>query len=237
MKLDELEQALQKAPSPALVSIQLANSETGIIQDIKAIVKLALQYKAFIHTDATQAFGKININFEDLGVDCLSIAAHKIGGPQGVGALIYKKGLHFNAIINGGGQQYNFRSGTENIAAISGFAKATELIELPSSDLRDSLEDALEKSGWYIFGKNSNRLPNTILASDRKTPAETQLIKADLANIQISAGSACSSGKIANSYVLEALGEEPELIKSAIRISLGRNTTQEDINYFIEKIT
>ncbi len=240
-KLDELDKALSKAESPALVSVQLANSETGVIQPIKEVVKIALKYGAYIHSDATAALGKVNINFDELGVDMISVAAHKIGGPQGVGALIHKKGLHFNALIQGGGQQGGYRSGTENIAGIVGFAKACELIETKAynniSILRDELQYTLETKGWQVFGKESERLCNTLLVSDGKTPAETQLIKADLAGICISAGSACSSGKVTESYVLKAMGIDKIIAEGAIRLSLGVNTTKNEIKTFLTKLT
>lgn len=216
--------------SPALVSIMLANNETGIVQPVREVVALATRHGALVHCDAVQALGKIPVNFGLLGVDLLTISAHKLGGPLGCGALIVRDGVTLDALIDGGAQELRRRAGTENVPAIAGFAAAVQEKAQNIKTLRDDLESSLE--GALVIGKDVDRLPNTTCFAHPGMLAETLLMAFDLEGIAVSAGSACSSGKIAKSHVLAAMGLAPEIAASAIRVSLGWNTTQADIERF-----
>jgi cysteine desulfurase len=219
-------------PGPkALVSVMLANNETGAIQPIREIAALAASHGSLVHTDAVQALGKINVNFGLLGVDFLSVSAHKLGGPQGCGALIVRDGVALEPLINGGAQESRRRAGTENIAAIAGFASALGEKTNRISVLRDLLESQLEPS--VIFSADVERLPNTTCFAVPCLLAETLVMAFDLEGIAVSSGSACSSGKVSKSHVLTAMGVPPETAAGAIRVSLGWNTTEEDIANFI----
>ena len=215
----------------ALVSVMLANNETGVIQPIREIVALAQKHGALVHTDAVQAFGKIPLNFGLLGVDMMTIAAHKVGGPTAIGALVVRDGLPMEPFMVGGGQELRRRAGTENLVGAAGFAAIARENLLQVKALRDELEGALEAA--IIFGQAAARLPNTINFAQPGLSAETLLMNFDLEGIAVSSGSACSSGKVARSHVLEAMGVAPEISAAAIRVSLGWNTTAEDITYFI----
>jgi len=217
--------------SKALVSVMLANNETGVIQPIREIVTLAQVHGALVHTDAVQAFSKIPVNFGLLGVDMMTIAAHKVGGPTGIGALVVRDGLPLEPLVHGGGQELRRRAGTENLVGISGFAAVAKENHLSINALRDRLEEELE--GAVIFGANAHRLPNTTYFSHPGMSAETMLMNFDLEGIAVSSGSACSSGKVTKSHVLTAMGIAPELAKGAIRVSLGWNTTSHHIEHFI----
>ncbi len=219
-------------PGPkALVSVMLANNETGVIQPIREIAGLAHAHGALVHTDAVQALGKIPVNFGLLGVDLMTVSAHKLGGPMGAGALVIRDGLAIAPLIHGGGQELRRRAGTENLASAAGFAAVAKEKLHNISTLRDTLETSLE--GASIFGKNAERLPNTTCFAYSGLNAETLLMALDLEGIAVSSGSACSSGKVARSHVLAAMGVPNELAKAAIRISLGWNTTRQDIEHFI----
>lgn len=228
--LSALEKLLAAGPK-ALVAVMLANNETGVIQPVRDVAALAHKHGALVHCDAVQAFGKIAVNFGLLGVDTLSVSAHKLGGPVGAGALIIRDRLALEALIQGGGQELRRRAGTENIAAIAGFAAAVDEKQLEISTLRDALEARLE--GAVIFGDKTGRLPNTSCFALPGLSAETALMALDLAGIAVSSGSACSSGKVTKSHVLAAMGIAPELAGSAIRVSLGWTTTAADIEHFI----
>ena len=230
VELEALERMLASGPR-ALVSVMLANNETGVIQPVRDVVALAQKHGALVHTDAVQALGKITVNFALLGADFLSVSAHKFGGPQGVGALLVRDGLALEPLIHGGGQELRRRAGTENIAAIAGFAAAVEEKRLEIKDLRDHLESGLEDA--VIFGRTVERLPNTTCFAAPGIAAETALMALDLAGIAVSSGSACSSGKVSKSHVLQAMGVGPELAGSALRVSLGWTTTAEEIEQFI----
>jgi cysteine desulfurase len=220
-----------------LISVMLANNETGIIQPLKEVVALAKKYNAIVHTDAAQCFGKIAVDMADLGVDMLTISAHKFGGPQGAAALVAKKSVPLAAQMIGGGQEQNYRAGTHNVAAICGFGVAVDIAFNTKSDsgLRDEMEKQLQaiSPDVTIFGKGQNRLPNTSYIAMPNVAYETQLIHFDLNGIAVSAGSACSSGKIESSHVLRAMGVVDESAKTTIRVSLGKNNTKNDINTFI----
>ncbi|MGE0213205.1 MAG: cysteine desulfurase family protein [Parvibaculaceae bacterium] len=239
--LSALDRALAEG-GRALVSVMLANNETGAIQPIAEVVKLARRHGALVHTDAVQAAGKIEVSFEAFGVDLMSLSAHKLGGPAGVGALVLRDGLDIEARQLGGGQEFRRRAGTENVAGIAGFGAAVKAAarELPEaslrmSDLRASLEAALAEGPdrAHIFAKGAKRLPNTSCLAVRGLDAALLLMGLDLEGIAVSSGSACSSGKVAASHVLDAMGVEPELARGAIRLSLGWNSTAEDVGRFI----
>lgn len=215
----------------ALVSIMLANNETGVIQPIREIAALAHEHGSLLHTDAVQAFGKIPVNFGLLGADMMTISAHKFGGPVGAGTLIARDRLPLEPLIHGGGQELRRRAGTENVPAIAGFAAAAFDTRTDIRGLRDKLEAELEDA--VIFGQGAERLPNTTCFAVPGMKAETLLMAFDLEGIAVSSGSACSSGKVAKSHVLAAMGVAPELAGAAIRVSLGWNTTSEHIEHFI----
>lgn len=225
----------------ALVSLQMANNETGIVQDVAAMAQLARGHGLFLHTDAVQAAGRMPLDFHASGIDLMSVSAHKLGGPKGVGALVIRDHLDLTPYIRGGGQERRRRAGTENLAAIAGFGAAAEaaLADLQTSSrlamLRDGLETALREVApdTVIVGEDVQRLPNTTALALPGRLAETLVIKLDLAGVAVSAGSACSSGKVGASHVLEAMGLSPDLAKGAIRVSLGPSTTDKDIAAFI----
>ncbi len=231
---------LDKAERPAFVSVMLANNETGVIQPVAEIARIAKQKGALIHCDAVQGAGRIGIDIEELGVDYLTISAHKIGGPQGVGALILGADLPLEPLVQGGGQERNRRGGTENVAGIAGFgAAAEEAVTLADmariAMMRDRLEEKLAAIGLplTIFGRAAGRLPNTsCFASGTKT-AETLVMAMDLAGIAVSAGSACSSGKVRPSHVISAMGFDAATAGSAIRVSLGAQNSEAEIDQFI----
>ena len=237
--LAALESLLQRGP--ALVSVMAANNETGVIQPIAEIVRLAHAAGALVHCDAIQAVGKIPFDMAALGADLVSVSAHKLGGPTGSGALAVAPGLHLQPRQRGGGQERGMRAGTENLPGIVGFATAitAALAELPRYRLLAELRDAMELRLMAIepeavrFGAERPRLPNTTSIALPGLASELQVMALDLAGIGVSAGSACSSGKVRPSHVLGAMGAGPELARSAIRISLGRDTNPEDIDRLV----
>ncbi|SDC87125.1 cysteine desulfurase family protein [Ruegeria marina] len=220
---------------PERSTLQLANSETGIVQDLP---------QGLAVTDATQAFGKLPVAFNWLGVEMALISAHKLGGPKGVGAVVMRRGTDLAAQIKGGGQEMGRRSGTENVIGIAGFGAAAETAGRDLADgvwervakLRNILEKALEadaKSTIFV-GKDLVRLPNTLCLATPGWKGETQVMQMDLAGFAISAGSACSSGKVRASAVLRAMGYDEATASSAIRVSLGPETTETDVLRFAE---
>ncbi len=238
IELEGLKKALEGA---SMLSIILANNETGVIQDIKAIVEYANSCGILVHSDCVQAFGKIPLNIEELGLDFATISAHKLGGPVGAAALVHRSKLGLMPQIVGGGQERGMRSGTENVAAIVGFGVAAELAGRSAAayaeiaDLRDEMEVMIKGicPSAIIFGSDTERLPNTSMLSMPGVETQTQLIYFDLNNISVSGGSACSSGKIKNSHVLKSMGYEGDEIASAIRVSLGAQTTRDHIVQFV----
>jgi len=214
----------------ALVSVMLANNETGVIQPVRDVVALAQSHGALVHTDAVQALGKMPVNFGLLGVDLMTLSAHKLGGPVGAGALIVRDGLALEPLVHGGGQELRRRAGTENLVSIAGFGAAASETLNSIKMLRDELELSLEAA--VIFGAGVERLPNTSCFALPGLNAETLLMAFDLEGIAVSSGSACSSGKVAKSHVLAAMGIAPEISGAAIRVSLGWNTTIEHIHHF-----
>lgn len=246
IKLDHLEHALKTCDStkPILVSAMMANNETGILQPMTDIIALAKSYKALVHSDAVQAFGKIPVDMTRLDIDMLTLSSHKIGGPQGCAALLIRKNVPhpITKQHHGGGQEFGFRSGTENVAAIHGFSIAARqaITSLDQESqritrLRDQLEHDITSyaSDAVIIGHMNDRLPNTSCICLPDVKSETQLIHFDLANIAVSTGSACSSGKVEASHVLAAMGHDKHITGCALRVSIGFDTKKEDINQFI----
>lgn len=235
--LGALEVALAASPEPALVSVMLANNETGVLQPIEEVVRLARAAGALVHCDAVQGAGKVPVDVRELGVDYLSVSAHKLGGPTGVGALIVRKAAPLVPDRRGGGQESNRRAGTENVAGIAGFAAAAQASGrgLDVVEMRDRLEFALVQIARdaRIYGANAPRLGNTTCISMPGVPAETQVMALDLAGVCISAGAACSSGKVQQSPVLTAMGVPAAEAASAIRVSLGWNSEAGDIERLI----
>jgi cysteine desulfurase len=225
----------------SLVCLQIANNETGVIQPVAEVAELARSLGLRIHADAVQGLGRVPIDMQALDVDFLSLSSHKIGGPKGVGALVVCDGVELRPLIVGGGQERRLRAGTENVAAVAGFGTAAEcaLRDLSSvariRNLRDRLEAGVLRitPNAVIVGRGSPRLPNTSCIALAGASAETLVIKLDLAGVAVSAGAACSSGKVGESRVLKAMGLEPELSQSAIRVSLGSETDEKDIEAFV----
>ncbi len=242
IRLEVLEHYLRSTPGPTLISVMLANNETGVIQPLRQIVDLAKRYGAFVHTDATQAVGRIPVSVSELGVDMLTCSSHKISGPHGVGALILHKSLPVTALMQGGGQEYRLRPGTQNVAAIHGFGLACSLLEeriqhhKQITRLRNQLENELTTMHpeAIIAGANALRLPNTSSIIMPSVLAETQVIHFDLYGIAVSAGSACSSGKIEVPYVHMAMGYSHKEAQCAIRVSMGLDNTEYDVQKFCQ---
>lgn len=234
-----LEKMLRSSREPALVSVMFANNETGVLQPIGDVVRLASKAGALVHCDAVQGAGKVPLDLHALGVDYLSLSAHKLGGPTGVGALVVRSGAPLIASQRGGGQELNRRAGTENVAGIAGFGAAAVAAQAGLngvSPLRDRLEQALLgiAPAAGVFGAGVPRLPNTSCISMPGVKAETQVMALDLAGVCVSAGAACSSGKVTRSPVLLAMGIEAAVADTALRISLGWNTQPGDIERLIE---
>ncbi len=237
--LTALESQLVQLAKPALLSVMLANNETGVIQPIAEIARIAHAHGALVHCDAVQALGKIPLDWGMLGVDMLTLCGHKAGGPVGVGALLIRNDLPIKSLITGGGQELGRRAGTENIPAIAGFAALVqEVVHCPEAaqwrEWQAWLEAELMSAApaMQVFGAGSARLPNTTQISMPGVSSETQLMHFDLNGFAVSAGSACSSGRVAPSQVLLAMGVPPEIAQTAIRISWGWQTTRADIESF-----
>jgi len=235
--LDDLSRKLAAA-EPALVSIMAANNETGALQPISEAARVVHEMGGVLHVDAIQALGKIPLNIRKLGADLVSLSAHKIGGPKGVGALVFADGLEgLVPLVRGGGQERGHRAGTENVAGIAGFGAAAKvaLTTLEADgrrleSLRSQLEAGLRQTpGLIVFSADIPRLPNTTLFTVPGLRAETAVIGFDLEGIAVSSGAACSSGKVQPSHVLEAMGFGPKLAQGAVRLSLGWSTTKTDI--------
>lgn len=231
------------ANKPGLVSVMLANNETGVIQEVAAIAELAKTQGAWMHTDAVQAFGKISLNFSDLNVHAMTISSHKIYGPKGAAALIVDKRLILKPLIYGGGHENGIRSGTENVPAIVGFGVACELIktriaEMSShiTQLREYLEQGLIALGATIFGQNTPRLPNTCYFAIPDIEGDTLVVKLDKAGFAVASGAACSSATPGKSHVLEAMGVSPMLARCAVRISLGHDNSMDQIDDFLRAL-
>ncbi len=241
--LAELADALAKASRP-LVSIMLANNETGVVQPIAQAAAIVHAAGGLLHVDAVQAAGRIACDINTLGADLLTLSAHKIGGPKGVGALIRaREDIHFpDPLIRGGGQERGLRAGTENVAGIAAFGAAAAAVRRRGAaeadhmlGLRHKLETGLKAvaPGVVIFGAAAERLPNTTLFAAEGMKAETAVISFDLEGIAVSSGAACSSGKVQPSHVLAAMGVSPALTRGAVRLSLGWATIETDIERFL----
>ena len=229
--------------SRPLVSLMLANNETGVIQPVAEAAALVHAAGGLLHVDAVQGPGRIACDFKALGADLMTLSSHKIGGPQGVGALIRRDGLALDSQIKGGGQERGARAGTENVAGIAGFGAAAEAARqgwtaeaARMAVLRDTLEAGIKAvaSKAVIFGAEVARLPNTTLFSVPGMKAETAVIAFDLEGVAVSSGAACSSGKVAPSHVLAAMGVASELARGAIRVSLGYATSDEDVGTILQ---
>ena len=241
LDLDRLRAMLEGGP--ALVSVMLANNETGAVQPVGEAAEIVHAAGGLLHVDAIQAFGKIPFDINALNADLVTLSGHKIGGPKGVGAVILAEGLlGLGPLLRGGGQELGRRAGTENVAGIVGFGAAakatmgalqTDAIRLESQ--RNRLEKGLRQTpGAIVFSAEAPRLPNTTLFTVPGLRAETAVIGFDLEGIAVSSGSACSSGKVQPSHVLEAMGFGPNTAEGAVRLSLGWSTSETDIDRCLE---
>ncbi|MGB0683745.1 MAG: cysteine desulfurase family protein [Magnetovibrionaceae bacterium] len=240
--LEALDALLLSDTRPALVSVMAANNETGIVQPLAEVAAIAKRHGALVHSDAVQAAGKLDWDFGGLGLDLISLSAHKIGGPQGCGALYVRPGLALDPVNRGGGQEKGRRGGTENVPALVAFGAAAE-DALTNRDwlkdakaLRDGLEAELRSinPACRIVGADVERLPNTTYVTMPNVGSETQVMAFDLAGVALSAGSACSSGKVSRSHVLEAMGLPEDISGCGVRVSLGRTTEPADVDRFIK---
>jgi len=235
VNLPDVEQVVTEQTS--LISVMTANNETGVIQNLSPLINFAAERDCFFHTDASQAAGKIALNFVESGVHAMTISAHKLYGPVGVGALILDKRLPISKMQFGGSQEKNLRAGTENVPAIVGFGKAAELaianLQANASHvrmLRDALEKGLKEFNTIsIFAEQAQRLPNTVQFGIEGFDGETMLMQLDRKAIAVSSGSACTSGKTEPSHVLKAMKVADALANSAIRVSFGKNNTMSDV--------
>jgi cysteine desulfurase len=238
LDLDRLRTRLEAGP-PALVSVMLANNETGAVQPVAEIAEIVHAAGGLLHVDAIQAFGKIYFDINVLNADLMTVSGHKIGGPKGVGAVALAEGVRgLEPLLRGGGQELGHRAGTENVAGIAGFGAAakaamgtrqSDAIRLES--LRNRLERGLrETTGAIVFSGDVPRLPNTTLFTVPGLKAETAVIGFDLEGIAVSSGSACSSGKVQPSHVLKAMGFGPKIAEGAVRLSMGWSTSSADVD-------
>ncbi len=235
-------QTCLKTPT-SLVSAMLANNETGVIQPVAEMAELAKQHGAFMHTDAVQALGKMPVSFSDLNVQAMTISSHKIGGPQGAGALVLDKRVDIQPLMMGGGQEKGLRSGTENLAAIVGFGAACELVQRElktrisnTQVLREHLEVGLKQLGATIFGNAVPRLPNTSFFAFEGIEGETMLLALDRKHYAIASGSACSSDSTEPSHVLLAMGVEEYLARGALRVSFASHNTMQQVDGFLSAL-
>lgn len=229
---------------PGLVSVMLANNETGVIQNVPAIAEKARGWGAWMHTDAVQAFGKIPVDFTSLKVHAMTLSAHKIYGPKGAAALIMDKRLLLKPLIYGGGHENGLRSGTENVPAIVGFGVACQLAKTRLAErtarivaLRSRLEQGLIEMGAVIFGSGAPRLPNTCYFALPGIEGDTLVVRLDKVGFAIASGAACSSVNPGQSHVLEAMGVDPMLARCAVRVSLGSNNSLEQVEAFLKALS
>ncbi len=237
--LGDVAQAL-KEPT-GMVSVMLANNETGVIQDVAAVAEKARAARAWMHTDAVQALGKITVDFNALSVHAMTLSAHKIYGPKGVGALVLDKRIELKPLINGGGHEQGLRSGTENVPGIVGFGAACELAagrlhELAPrlAAMRDQLERGLDRLGAVIFGAGARRIPNTSYFGFPGIEGETLVIEIDKAGFAVASGAACSSANPEPSATLLAMGVAPEFARGGVRFSLGKDNTPAQVEEFLQ---
>ena len=241
LDLPHLEELLRDKTT--LVSVMAANNETGVLQDIPAIAQMTRRQGALLHTDAVQALGKVALDFGALGVQAMSLSAHKINGPQGAGALLLDKRVDIMPVLYGGGQEKGLRSGTENIAAIVGFGLACELAgqqlaarSAQATALRDQLEQGLARLGAVVFGQQAARLPNTSFFAFAGIEGETLVMALDRCGFAVASGSACSSSDPEPSHVLLAMGVAPQLARGAVRVSLGEGNSAEEVAAFLRAL-
>jgi cysteine desulfurase len=240
--LDRLRAMLADGGEGAVVAVMLANNETGVLQPLDAVVEVAKAAGALVHCDAVQGPGRVAVDMAALGVDLLSLSAHKMGGPKGCGALVARDAGLLVAETQGGGQERGLRGGTENLTGIAGFGAAAREMAATLDRmagvgrLRDAMEARVRTlaSDAVIFGAGAPRLPNTSCIALPGMTSEAQVMALDLAGVAVSAGSACSSGKITPSHVLTAMGAPAALAGAAIRVSLGPGATETDIETFLE---
>ena len=225
---------------PAMVSVMFANNETGVIQDVASIAEIVRAQDGWMHTDAVQAFGKIPVNFAELGVHALTLSAHKVYGPKGAAALVVDPRLPLKPIIDGGGHENGLRSGTENVPAIVGFGVACELAvsrmaesATKTSALRNHLEQGLLAIGATVFGLEAPRLPNTCYFALPDIGGDTLVVRLDKKGFAVASGAACSSATPGKSHVLEAMNVPPILARCAVRVSLGPDNTPAEIDAFL----
>jgi cysteine desulfurase len=240
VSLTDMHTLMERTKPPVLVSIHHANNETGVIQPIREAAAAVHEAGAYFHTDAVQTAGRLDVDFAALDVDMMTLSGHKIGGPQGVGALVVREGLDLMPLQRGS-QEKGRRGGTENLAGIVGFGVAASLAPLDRADmervgkLRDDTERRLcaVAPAAIVFGQNVARLPNTSCITMPGVHSETQVMALDLAGVEVSAGAACSAGKVTRSHVLEAMAVDLETSRCAIRISLGWRTTEADVERLV----
>ncbi len=244
IRLDRLKEAIR--PDTILISVMFANNEIGTIQPIKEIGELARERGILFHTDAVQAFGQIPIDVEDMKIDMLSASGHKLNGPKGIGFLYIRKGLKLRSFIHGGAQERKRRAGTENVPGIVGLGKAVSIAMSTmeermkkETELRDYLIEKIQKTVPYcrLNGHRTKRLPNNVNFSFQFVEGESLLIMLDMEGICASSGSACTSGSLDPSHVLLAIGLPHEIAHGSLRMTLSEDTTKEDADYVVEKIT
>lgn len=243
VNLADVDEAIAEQ-QPGLVSVMLANNETGVIQDVPAISEKARACGAWMHTDAVQAFGKIPVDFSILKVHAMTISAHKVHGPKGAAALIMDKRLLLKPLIYGGGHENGLRSGTENVPAIVGFGVACGLAKARAAEsatriaaMRARLEQGLAERGAVIFGLGASRLPNTCYFALPGIEGDTLIVRLDKAGFAVASGAACSSVNPGQSHVLEAMGIEPMLARCAVRVSLGSSNSPIQVENFLKALS
>jgi cysteine desulfurase len=241
VEAEDLREALRQPTG--LVSVMVANNETGVVQDVANLAEIARSRGALVHTDAVQAFGRLPVDFSGLNVHALTLSGHKIYGPKGIGALVLDKRLDIRPQLTGGGHEKGLRAGTENVPAIVGFGVACELAKSHIAEtgarlrqLRDHLEQGLRVMGAFIFGEGAERLPNTTYFAFPGIDGETLVMAMDRAGFGVASGSACSSDSIDPSPVLLAMGVERDLARGAVRVSLGRDNTPAEVTAFLQAL-
>lgn len=244
LRMDRLEEAIR--PDTILISVMFANNEIGTVQPVKEIGALAKQHGILFHTDAVQAFGQLPIDVDEMNIDMLSASAHKLNGPKGIGFLYIRKGLKLRSFIHGGAQERKRRAGTENVPGIVGFGTAVSIAVQTmeeriqkETELRDYLIEKIEKNIPYcrLNGHRTKRLPNNANFSFQFVEGESLLIMLDMEGICASSGSACTSGSLDPSHVLLAIGLPHEIAHGSLRMTLSEDTTKEDVDYVVEKLT